>query len=221
MAAPFDRSRQVDQPGFAQTLTYLPNNRLTVLDIGCGNGRYGLFLAENERLSAYTGLDVATPLLAKAADLLQSIAQPIVLLERDMAQAGVLDDLLDFDLIVCLSALQHVPQRQQRLRLLREMKRHLRPHGNILLGNWQFIKSERQKRKIRPWSEIGLQESDVEKNDYLLTWQRGGFSYRYVCLIDVEETAALAESADLLLNGYFWADGREENLNLYTILCHK
>ncbi|MDJ0754680.1 MAG: class I SAM-dependent methyltransferase [Ardenticatenaceae bacterium] len=218
MAAPFDRSRQVYQPGFAKTLPHLPETPVAVLDIGCGNGRYGLFLAENERLLTYTGIDLASGLLEKAAELLEPVADRVTLLQGDMAAADLLDGVGHFDLIVCLSALQHLPQRHRRLHLLSQMKNHLSAAGKILLGNWQFTRSERQMRKIRPWSEIDLSDAAVEAHDYLLTWQRGGFAYRYVCLIDERETAALAREAGLVIQAQFLADGKEGDLNLYTVL---
>lgn len=218
-AAEFDRSRQVDQPGFQDTIPFFPPTPLTVLDIGCGNGRYGAFLAKNQLLASYTGIDFAPALLQEAADRLADLSQPVLLFERDISDPAVLDDFGNFDLIVCLSAMHHLPQQHRRLHLLRKMGAHLIEGGQILLGNWQFTRSERQQRKIRPWSEIGLADEDVEPNDYLLTWQRGGLAYRYAAMIDEEQTAAMAEEAGLKIMGHFLADGREGDLNLYTILA--
>lgn len=217
-AGPFDRSRQIDQPGFQKTLAFLPAKPLTVLDIGCGNGRYGSFLARHDRLAAYTGLDFSSELLEAAAAALAHLDPAPILLERDMAAENVLSDLDQYALIVCLSALQHLPQSRRRIDLLAQMKNHLAPDGHILLGNWQFNRSERQRRKIRPWSAVGLAEDAVEPGDYLLTWQRGGLTYRYACLIDEAETNKLAAAAGLTISGQFLSDGREGDLNLYTIL---
>jgi hypothetical protein len=65
---------------------------------------------------------------------------------------------------------------------------------------------------------VGLSSDDVEPHDYLLTWQRGGFSYRYVCLIDEAETAVLAQSSNLQIVTQFRSDGQEGDLSLYTVL---
>ena len=67
---------------------------------------------------------------------------------------------------------------------------------------------------------LGLSESDVESGDYLLSWQREGSGLRYVCSIDVDQTAALVDEAGLAIENQFRSDGREGNLNLYTI-CEK
>ncbi|MCA9980836.1 MAG: hypothetical protein KDD89_08385, partial [Anaerolineales bacterium] len=93
--------------------------------------------------------------------------------------------------------------------------------GWLVLGNWQFLDSARQRRKIVPWSEAGLHPTDVEETDYLLSWSRGGTGFRYVTMIDEAATVVLAASANLDIVHQFRSDGRERNLNLYTIFAPK
>ena len=116
--------------------------------------------------------------------------------------------------------MQHVPGRSNRLSLLREIRKHLTQDGRVFLANWQFMSSARQRRKIRAWEEVGLSKADVETGDYLLSWQREGSGLRYVCSIDVDETAVLVEQAGLAIKNQFRRDGREGNLNLYTVCKH-
>jgi hypothetical protein len=78
--------------------------------------------------------------------------------------------------------------------------------------------SERQRKKITDWREVGLQPEQLEANDYLLTWNRGGRGLRYVNYIDEPEMQALSREAGLRLLATFRADGREGNLNLYSLL---
>lgn len=212
-AAPFAATRATPQPGFAHLLAHLPRPCRTVLDVGCGEGRFGRFLQEQMTLERYVGVDFTPALLARAAAEITGDFY-----RRDISRAGSLDGLGAFDLVVCLATLQHIPGRANRLCLLREMGAHVAENGRIFLSNWQFMDSRRQRRKVRPWSEVGLAPDDVEPNDYLLTWQRGGFGLRYVCQIDAEETAALAEAAGLRVVAHFRSDGKEGNLNLYTVL---
>ena len=44
-AVPFAASRAAAQPGFVRLLPYLPAGRPRLLDVGCGDGRFGRFLA--------------------------------------------------------------------------------------------------------------------------------------------------------------------------------
>lgn len=213
LADPFAESRLTPQPGFARLLAYMPAEGARALDVGCGNGRFGHFLLQSRPMQ-YTGVDFSSELLAKAQDLLPA-AQ---FWQRDMGRAGSLHGLGPFDVVACLAAMQHIPGYANRLRLLREMAGKMEENGRLFLSNWQFMDSERQRRKVRDWSEIGLTDADVEPGDYLLTWQRSGFGLRYAAQIDAAETSRLADEAELRIIGQFRSDGKEGDLSLYTIL---
>ena len=211
-AEPFVASRAGAQPGFVRLLAYLPAGRPRVLDVGCGDGRFGRFLVGQELDVEYVGVDFSADLLAAATGTGRFV-------RRDLSQAGSLDDLGQFDFVVCLATLQHIPGRDNRARLLAEMAARLGPGGHVALANWQFAASERQRRKIRPWAEAQIDAADLEAGDYLLSWQRGGYGLRYVALLDEGETQRLAGAAGLRVVEQFHSDGREGNLNLYTILA--
>ncbi len=215
-AAPFANSRSSPQPGFSKLLDYAPALGDGVLDIGCGNGRFGQFLVDENYSFNYTGIDFTADLLGFAEEKVNGMY-----LRRDISRKGYLDGLAKFDLIVCLAAMQHIPGRINRLSMLQEMGRHLAEQGRIILANWQFMDSPRQQRKIREWDMVGVDEVDVEDGDFLLSWQRDGEGLRYVCAIDAKETEDLAAAAKLEIVTQFRSDGKEGNLNLYTILAHR
>lgn len=217
LAEPFTQTRRNPHDGFYTLLEALPQPQVQVLDVGCGNGRFGTFLAQQGRLRAYTGVDFSSGLLEHAPDF-GDVA--VAFRQADMSQPGFLDGLPQFEVVSIMAAMHHLPGRANRLRLLQEMKAHLLANGRMILSNWQPIDSERQRRKIRDWSEVGLTPEDVEPNDYLLTWQHGGFAYRYISIINEEETAKLAAEAGLRIVRQFRSDGREGNLSLYTVLAN-
>lgn len=213
-ARPFAESRASPQPGFKLLLEYLPDNYEGVLDVGCGNGRFGQFLLNAGEAFEYTGIDFTEDLLLIAQ---QRVSGDYY--SRDISRSGFLAGIHRFELIVCLATMQHVPGHSNRMAMLAEMQAHLADDGRIFLSNWQFLDSPRQRRKIQDWAVIGLNEDVVEPGDYLLSWQRDGKGLRYVCAIDLEETLRLAEGADLQVVSHFRSDGREGNLNLYTVLA--
>jgi SAM-dependent methyltransferase len=213
-AQPFVETRTSPQAGFFRLLDYLPKTEGLLLDVGCGDGRFGRFALEHGLVAGYTGVDFSAEMLQAA----HAATKQGDFFQRDLSEPNCLQGLGLYDMISCLAAMQHIPGRNRRLQLLREMASHLRPDGRIILSNWQFLESTRQQRKIVEWQQIGLRPEDVEENDYLLTWQRGGTGFRYVCFIDAAETAALASEAGLRCLVQFRSDGREGNLNLYTLL---
>lgn len=211
-AAPFAASRAAPQPGYERLLAYAPRPGGRVLDVGCGEGRFRRFLRAQGIDVDYTGVDFAPALLA-LGDASGHLVQ------RDLSRPDSLADLGRFNLIVCLSTLQHIPGGDNRARLVAEMGARLLPGARLVLANWQFMGSQRQRRKIQPWPVAGLAASDVEPGDYLLSWQRGGVGLRYVALVDEEATRRLAAGAGLDVVAQFRSDGREGDLNLYTILA--
>lgn len=214
VAEPFARSRARPQPGFTLLLDHLPQPCPHLLDVGCGEGRLGRFLLERNAIEQYTGVDFSAALLEKAA-----ANTPGIFIERDLSQPGCLDGLGPFDAIACLAVLQHIPGWENRVRLLQEMRTHVGERGRVILSTWQFTESERQRRKIVDWSEVGLSEDELELGDYLLTWQRGKKALRYVHLVDAEETLALAHATGFQVLHQFRSDGKEERLSLYSVLA--
>ncbi len=212
-AESFSQTRRPINPGFDGLLAALPGSPVDLLDVACGNGRFGHYLQQKGALRRYVGVDFSGKLLQIAQEMTGGTVY-----QRDLSRPGSLAGLGQFDVVTCLAALHHIPGRENRVQLLREMGERVREDGRIFLSTWQFMDSERQQRKLRDWSEINLFAADVEANDYLLTWQRGGFSYRYACMIDEAETAVLAQAAGLTIIEQFRSDGREGNLSLYSVL---
>lgn len=212
-AESFAESRTAPQPGFYRILEELPRPCPSLLDVGCGEGRLGRFLLAHNAIDSYTGVDFSDELLAIAAEVTKG-----EFYRREISRPGALDDLGQFDVVASLAVLQHIPGIDSRIRLLSSLKEKIHPGGMIILSTWQFMSSLRQRRKIRDWSMVGLTVDDVGPDDYLLSWQRGDFALRYVCNIDEQAMARLADAAGLNIVEQFRSDGKEGNLSLYTLL---
>lgn len=213
LAEPFAVTRSRPQPGFERLLAYLPEPCRRVLDVGCGAGTFGRFLSKHREVARYVGVDYSSELISQARNAVDGKFSL-----RNLAAETPLDGLGKYDLIACLAVLQHLPGDERRCGLVRDMRRHLTRDGRMFLSFWQFMDSERQRRKIVPWAEVGIDPMDVEAGDHLLSWRSGGFGLRYVSYIDESGAVDLAASAGLEIVDRFRSDGREGNLNLYVIL---
>jgi tRNA (uracil-5-)-methyltransferase TRM9 len=233
VAEPFDATRQQATPGLAAILPYFEDGTkdlpgfgkpgrstdLSVLDVGCGNGRFARLLDEAGIVCNYTGVDSGRALLALADSATSDLA--------NVRCRFVPGDLSDpnwsarlggdrFDRLLCTATLQHLPGYDLRLAVVQEFA--LLCTGPIVLSFWQFLTSERFRARLIDWSAVGMDGADIEPGDALLPWKQGVSATRYVHQVDEAELHRLAADANLTLRHTFRADGKEGNLNLYAIL---
>jgi len=123
-----------------------------------------------------------------------------------------------FDCVLLLAVLHHIPGSEARVRLLRQARELLSPQGRVVVSTWQFLDNERMRKKIAPWSVVGIDERELDPGDALLSWKRGGAGLRYCHWVGEEEARALAAQAGLNIVETFRSGGREGDLSLYAIL---
>ena len=218
-ASQFSDTRQRIQPGVQQILDSLDTSA-RILDLGCGNGSLALNLAQRGFTGQYLGLDQSIDLLDVAEKGVKNhpnfsfgqidIADPDWCIRIDEQQSI-------FDIIFSFAVLHHIPGQDNQLQILQNIRKLLSLDGRFVHSNWQFLNSERLRKRIQPWEEIELSESDIDPGDYLLDWRRGGFGLRYVHHFSEEELTRLATSSGFRIVESFYADGETGNLGLYQI----
>ncbi len=201
---------------------------LNVLDIGCGNGRFGRFL--NQKLPGmkidYLGVDSSVELLNDAAAESAHWSGAATFQEADIVENLLSGKLLNelgrqFDLIALFGVLHHIPSFELRKKLLVEISNFLKPGGMCCLSAWQFKTDERlMQRSIEP-SGLGFQQDDLEENDHFLTWERGDQAVRYCHEVSQSELNQLVDQTSLHQAVTFREDGRNHRSNLYGILEKK
>lgn len=231
-AEEFSGTREAPWPGWLRLLSAIERNDpgagLDVLDVGCGNGRFARFLAENlplgrERIH-YLGVDASAAMLERAGALVLPLASTEYRL-WDLLEAPLQEGLAsrNFSLTVLFGLLHHVPGALRRRTLVQEAAHSLRPGGLLAFTCWQFERIGRLRDKAIPWEEFNLTADlpidveELEPGDRLLPWGDQGNSVRYCHFADEEETTRLAEGLPLELVETYSADGREGNLNRYFI----
>ncbi len=220
-ASNFSETRRSFQPGLRRILPYVPDF-CRLLDVGCGNGRVALWLEQNRKHVEYLGIDSSKELLEVAERSTSGLEYVVPkFMEVDIAGEGWTSVLpvREFDVVMMISVLHHIPSYELRLRLFREIAGLLKTGGKFVLTAWQFLASPRMRKKIVPWDLVGLDGSRVEEGDYLLDWRGGGVGYRYCHFVDEEELSSLAEGAGLRVLETFRSDGKEGDLNLYGVLA--
>lgn len=217
----FDESRGRDWLGWQRLLPYLAElpRPLRVLDVGCGNGRFGRFLARNFGLRgavAYHGLDNSPSLLAAARD---GLARMTALPDARLAVCDVVEEPLpdgQYHFVACFGVLHHVPSAARRETLMRAMGSRVLEGGYLCYSTWRFAEFDRFRERLNPLPE----DIRGERGDYLMDWRRGEGSgaLRYCHHVDQAEQAHLDAASGLEFVDSFCADGHTENINRYSLL---
>src|SRR5258706_15004487 len=179
-AESFDQTRQSPWPGWEALLPYRPPRQtpLSVLDVGCGNGRFGVFLAQRLGIDVhYHGVDNSAVLLERARQSLTSLLADAHLELRDIVENP--PDSGEYDLVVLFGVLHHIPGYEQRLDLMRRLSLGVRSGGLLAFACWRFYESKRYRDRIIPWSPDFIDNLKVESNDFLLDWRRDHIAVRY------------------------------------------
>jgi SAM-dependent methyltransferase len=223
-ASQFSDTRQRLQPGVRRILDSI-DPLARILDLGCGNGELSRVLVHQGFTGQYVGLDFSEKLLDVAR---QGVANQdnFRFIQGDLAEtnwpSAVIDDPsvfpdIKFTMIFAFAALHHLPGHENRLRILRTVRELLSAEGRFIHSNWQFLNSERLRKRVHPWREIGLQEADVDPGDYLIDWRRGGFGLRYVHHFSEAELKDLAARSGFRVVESFYSDGETGDLGLYQV----
>ena len=191
----------------------------SILDLGCGNGRLARTLSRRGHQGAYLGLDFSLPLLSEAGS--EAFTFPAEFRQADLAFDNWEDVIAGTarndgrDIVLAFAVLHHIPGDELRLNILRKVHELLKPTGRFVHSNWQFLNSEKLKARIQAWASIGLRETDVDANDYLLDWRRGGQGLRYVHHFAESELAELAQASGFEVHEMFYSDGENKRLSIY------
>ncbi len=214
----FSATRLRLQPGVKRLLETLHGDE-RILDLGCGNGELARALSRRNHQGSYLGVDFSLPLLAEAQSL--SSVFPVRFREADLCTLSVKDHQLsvgnNWSVVTVFAVLHHIPSQDLRLAIIKKAWKLLKPEGLLMFSNWQFLNSPRLKARIQPWEAAGLTDEDVDSNDYLIDWRRGGKGLRYVHHFDKQELAELASAGKFEIVQSFNSDGVNGKLGLYQV----
>ena len=216
----FSATRHQVQPGVGRLMQNIPLNA-RIVDIGCGNGTLARALASQDVSGNYLGVDLSAGLLEQAQQLLNdppagSYAFQLI----DLADPHWPDSVPQHanHWLVSFAVLHHLPGDDLRLQTVRAFQELLAPGGQVGVSVWQWHNSPRLRKRVLPWSTIGLDPVDLDKGDVLLDWRADKVpGLRYVHTFTEEHLTALATQVGFKIKNTFYADGKSGDLALYQV----
>lgn len=224
----FAETRRRIQPGVRRVLDEWIDGG-DWLDLGCGSGVLAVEWAKRGLSGSYLGLDFSKELLAEAQANLSKVE-----LQPKLTIAFAFADLADeswpeavgnrkMDGVLAFASMHHIPGRDNRLRILRQVHDLLLTRGVFIHSEWQFQHSSKLMARVRPWSTVELAESELEEGDTLLDWRHAAIGQaeteglRYVHLFSGAELQELAKEAGFTIELEFDSDGTGDRLGLYQL----
>jgi tRNA (uracil-5-)-methyltransferase TRM9 len=230
-AADFSNTRSLPWPGWERVLSLFTSgdSELSVLDVGCGNGRLAGFLAERCNYPfTYLGVDMSEPLLevAKSQDLDPSRFR-FDSIDFLNPQFETYLTGQTFSLIALFGVMHHIPAFESRREFLAMLLRHLNADGRLVVTFWRFGEYQRFRRKLIPWplynknAPQAIDLDDLEQGDFLMQWGERKGDVRYCHFSDQQEIDNLLRSINSGCAERFLSDGEDNRLNDYLVFHAK
>lgn len=180
-----------------------------VLDWGCGNGR--LIRLLRERGIRYTGVDQSEEMIRIASEEFQA--------ERAAGWVSfqVIPGLppwpfpsATFDGIFAIASFHHLPTKQQRLAVVKEMARLLKDGGYVVLMTWNLMSDWANEHKA-----LGIWQAADEAGAYWIPWKSSDgtiLAERYYHHLEPNDVEEALLNAGLQLTACYWSSESRETV---------
>ena len=171
----FSTTRHQAQPGVQRIGQSIPKNA-AVLDVGCGNGTLARHLAAQGFSGNYLGVDLSEGLIEDAQRLLDRPPSGMYTFQRiDLADPVWPASFppSTFDWLVAFAVLHHLPGADLRQQTASAFHELVKPDGRVVVSVWQWHNSPRLRKRVLPWSTVGLDPGLLDDGDVLLDWRTG------------------------------------------------
>lgn len=131
-----------------------------ILDFGCGNGRL-LELFEGKKIN-YTGVDVSEKLIEIAKN---KYPDENIKFQKITSQASLALPDNYFNAVYSIAVFHHLPSRDLRKEIVKEIYRTLKPGGRVVVTAWNLWQKKYFQNLLSNWLGKLKGESNLDWND--------------------------------------------------------
>lgn len=197
IAEDFSNTRNRTEHEFKMFVKYIHPDK-KILDLGCGNGRFLVFLKElikeKDLAQNYIGVDNSKELLKIAREKHPGIN----FILGDQLQIPLKNDTCD--LIFNIRAFHHIPSKKLRVDALKEMKRVLKNDGIMVISVWNLWQMKYAKELASAFARWILTAGNYACNDTLIKW--GKKRKRYYHAFTRQEFIKTVKSAGMKIHDF-------------------
>jgi len=207
----------------------------SVLDIGCGNGRFATFCSKHIALNNplyYQGIDYSADMLSFSPNSADTKNHQYHFTKADVVRSVTWSRGCSstFSLVTLMGLMHHIPSFSIRKNLLIQAALCVKPGGYLCFTTWRFNKVARLQKRIvdldggegrQILSDLGVDRSEFEPGDCILNWVKYDRAYRFSHHYSELELNELIAATGMQLIARYIHDGRNSDQNEYFVLQKK
>lgn len=223
----FSDSRSDNWPEVESLVKKYVQDKNSILDLGCGNGRL-VQLLKNYKNINYTGLDNSEKLILKAKKNLKdnkliNLKNKIQFIYNDILNLNQFESN-SFDKIFLIASFNHIPSRELQQKVMVNLYRILKKDGILLMTNWNLWQINNKKNiwqnKFNHNYQIPNSKYKLKFKEVLTLWQNKYPLYYYAFTLKELKKLFADNNFKILENKYknknksvHWWNGR----NIVTV----
>ncbi len=185
----------------------LVEDKSSVLDIGCGNGRI-LSVLKNKEID-YLGCDQSSNLIEIAKQNWPQYS----FFESSLPRLNNLEDK-KYNYIFLIAVLHHLPGHENRLLALRNIKKYLKSDGELILSVWRLL-NIKKRQLLWQWFKF-LFSNKLDYGDLIFPWKSAQgqiISQRYYHRFSLKNLKKLSKEA-----GFNIKEVKKDKYNYWLVL---
>ncbi|TSC55547.1 MAG: hypothetical protein G01um101418_869 [Parcubacteria group bacterium Gr01-1014_18] len=238
LASAFSSTRREPWPIMRSLADQYIREGISVLDLGCGNGRFFPLVHANK--AQYTGIDQSQGLIGKAPVVypegtwrVGDVTSQLRMKNEELSKWGASGR--GFDAIFSFAVLNHIPTFELQKQVLANAKSVLKPGGLLIMTNfnlwrltlreksvWKWILEKRKWSDADFYKKFGFAKNELGLSDVLTCWSsfakatkdRPGGSkeaWLYYHAFTKNEIARLAKESGLELIDFYWENNAQRS----------